>query len=186
MTTDQNQPVVATGPQKLGRKAFSLIVSKHARLALAFLIIAVGAIVLEHILGSKISPQIVGIVGQIALWSFVLFFVFLAWAFFIGWISYVNYTFSLEDDAFKIRSGVFSKKETAIPYRQIRDVNIERSFSQQLYGVSKLVILTVGEGGASPEASESVIPVVDNIDKHLALVAQAELLKRANVQKITQ
>lgn len=182
MDTNPSQTATVNGPQRLGRKAFSLIVSKHARFAVALLVISVVALFLRTAFGSAIVPYM----DHVVFWSLVLFFVFLAWAFFIGWITYINYTFSLEDDAFKIRRGVFSKKETAIPYRQIRDVNIERSFSQQLYGVSKLVILTVGEESLTSAVSESVIPVVDNIDKNLATASQAELLRRANVQKVSQ
>ena len=183
---DNNPQATITGPQHLGSRAFSLIVSKHARFAFILFFIAIAALVVKNVFGANVSAQVGYFMDQTVLWSLVLFFIFLCWAFFIGWLTYINYTFALEDDAFKIRRGIFSKKETAIPYRQIRDVNIERSFSQQLYGVSKLVILTVGEESLSSSVSESVIPVVDNIDKHLALASQAELLKRANVQKISQ
>ena len=182
MNNDTNQPAIISGPQRLGRKAFSLIVSKHSRFSLILLVISILAVVFRTSVGAGNVP----FMDQVVLWSLVLFFVFLAWAFFISWITYINYTFALEDDAFKIRRGVFSKKETAIPYRQIRDVNIERSFSQQLYGVSKLVILTVGEESLTSAVSESVIPVVDNIDKNLAIASQAELLRRANIQKVSQ
>ena len=144
------------------------------------LLISIAAFLLRNVIG--VSQYI----NQVVLWSLVLFIVFIVYAFFVGWLVYINYTFALEDDAFKIRRGVLSKKETAIPYRQIRDVNIERSISQQIYGVSKLVILTVGEESLSSSVSESVLPVVDNIDKNLAVIFQAELLKRANVQKISQ
>ncbi len=168
-----------SAPQKLGPRAFSLLVSRHSKFAFVLLVIAVVAFLARNAVGG-------GYMDRVVLWSIILFVVFIAYAFLAGWLVYKNYTFSLEDDAFKIRRGVFSKKETAIPYRQIRDVNIERSISQQIYGVSKLVILTVGEESLSASVSEAVLPVVDNIDKNLALTFQSELLKRANVQKISQ
>ena len=179
MNPNQNQPDFSA-PQHLGSRAFSLIVSKHSRFAFILLVVAIIAFFARHAFGAT------QYMNQVVLWSLGLFVVFIAYAFAAGSLVYKNYTFSLEDDAFKIRRGVFSKKETAIPYRQIRDVNIERSIYQQLYGVSKLVILTVGEESLSASVSESVIPVVDNIDKRLALIFQSELLKRANVQKISQ
>lgn len=177
---DQDTPNIISGRQHLGSRAFSLIVSKHARAAFLLLIIAVAAFVARGMVGNS------AFMNQVVMWSLVLFVIFLAYAFLAGWLVYVNYTFSLEADAFRISRGVFSKKETAIPYRQIRDVNIERSVYQRMYGVSKLVILTVGEEGLSSGVSESVLPIVDNIDKNAALVFQSELLKRANVQKISQ
>ncbi len=179
MNPNQSQPDFST-PQHLGKRAFSLIVSKHSRFAFILLVVAIIAFFARHAVGNS------QYMNQVVLWSLLLFVVFLVYAFLAGSLVYKNYTFSLEDDAFKIRRGIFSKKETAIPYRQIRDVNIERSVSQQIYGVSKLIILTVGEESLSAGVSEAVLPVVDNIDKKLALVFQSELLKRANVQKISQ
>ncbi len=180
MNPNQNTSPDFSLPQRLGPRALSFLVSKHLRLAFILLLILVVAVVANKYLPTNPLMQ------EVTVWSAILFLVAIVWAFFAAWIVYVNYTFALEDDAFKIRRGVISKKETAIPYRQIRDVNIERSFAKQLAGVSKLVILTVGEEGLSSGVSESVIPVVDNIDKHLAVLFQAELLKRANVQKISQ
>ena len=178
MNPTQNQTI--SGSQHLGRRAFSFIVSKHINFAIIVLLVAIVASLYGGVIGSN------ALVGQatVALW--VLFLIGVVYAFIVGALIYSNYTFSLEDDAFKIRRGVISKKETAIPYRQIRDVNIERSLAQQLAGVSKLVILTVGEESDSRNVSESVLPEVDNIDKKLAIIFQAELLKRANVQKISQ
>ena len=144
------------------------------------LLISIAALLLRHSVGNNVFMD------QVVIWSFVLFIVFLIVSFLVAWLIYANYTFALEDDAFRISRGVFSKKETAIPYRQIRDVNIERSLYQRMYGVSKLVILTVGEESLSANVSEAVLPIVDNIDKNLALTFQSELLKRANVQKISQ
>ena len=180
MNNDQTPADILSGPKHLGSRAFSLIASKHMRFAIILLIIAVAAFIGRNIVGSS------QFMNQVVLWALGLFVIFLGYAFLAGWLVYANYTFSLEGDAFKISRGVFSKKETAIPYRQIRDVNIERSLYQRIYGVSKLVILTVGEEGLSSGVSESVIPVVDNIDKNLAVAFQAELLKRANVQKVSQ
>ena len=168
--------------EHLGRRAFSIIVSRHARIAVVLFIIAVGAFFDRHIIGTS------QFMDQVVLWSLAFFAFFLAYAFLAGWLVYANYTFSLEDDAFRISQGIFSKKETAIPYRQIRDVNIERGISQQMFGVSTLVILTVGAEGApsGSNLSEGVAPVIRNIDKHRALAVQSELLKRANIQKISQ
>jgi uncharacterized membrane protein YdbT with pleckstrin-like domain len=173
-------PDVSSGKQHLGKRAFSLIVSKHARVALVILLISIVVLIFRNFFGNN------SIMDQVVLWSFVLFIIFLVEAFLVGWLIYANYTFALEDDAFRISRGVLSKKETAIPYRQIRDVNIERSLYQRMYGVSKLIILTVGEESLSASVSEAVLPIVDNIDKNLALKFQNELLRRANVQKVSQ
>ena len=42
--------------------------------------------------------------------------------------------FLMADDSFKIKRGFLSKTENAIPYRQIQNVDIERSFMFQMLG----------------------------------------------------
>ncbi len=107
----------------------------------------------------------------------------------IAWIEYRGYGFFLGEHAFKVRRGVIHKDEVAIPYRQIQTVNIERPLFYQLAGTSKLIILTAGQEdddtakGSHHAESEGIIPV---LDKELALELQAELLGRANIQKVSQ
>ena len=50
----------------------------------------------------------------------------------------------LDTDALKIKRGILSKEEIAIPYRQIQDVDIEQSISDRMWGVARLAILTAG------------------------------------------
>ena len=168
--------------ERLGKRALSFIISKHARLAIVLFVIAALAFFARHSVGAN------AFMDQVVMWSLVLFPVFLVYGFLVGWIVYANYSFMLETDAFEIRHGVFSKEETAIPYRQIRDVNITRSLAQQMAGVSTLIILT-DSSAPSPSkdgVSAGVTPMIENIDKHRATFFQNELLKRANVQKISQ
>jgi uncharacterized membrane protein YdbT with pleckstrin-like domain len=116
-----------------------------------------------------------------------LFVVVFAVTFLIGWLIYKNYKFSLGDDSLKIKRGIVEKEEVAIPYRQIQDVDIERDLSFQMFGLSKIIILTAGHEEEKDEEgddeSEGILPA---IDKDLAEWLQAELLKRANVQKVTE
>jgi len=119
---------------------------------------------------------------NISLFGFALFFVVLAITVFIGWLIYANYRFFLDDDSLKIKRGVFNKEEIAIPYRQIQDVAIERDLSYQIWGLSRLVILTAGhedvKGGGE---SEGILP---SLDKDVAERLQEELLRRADIQKV--
>ena len=67
----------------------------------------------------------------------------------------------LDDDALKIRRGILSKEEIAIPYRQIQDVDIEQNISDRLWGVARLAILTAGHEEAKEgeeDDSEGIFP----------------------------
>jgi len=115
----------------------------------------------------------------------VLFVIVLAISLFITWLIYINYKYCLGEDSLKIKRGVLNKEEVAIPYRQIQDVDIKRDLSFQMLGLSRIVILTAGHEDDDPkdEESEGILPA---LDKDLAEWMQAELLKRANVQKVTE
>ncbi|HVN26485.1 MAG TPA: PH domain-containing protein [Candidatus Paceibacterota bacterium] len=116
-----------------------------------------------------------------------LFLVVLAITILAVWLTYKNYQYCLSEDSLKIRRGVFSKEEIAIPYRQIQDVDIRRSFSFQLMGLSRIMILTAGQDQEKEDPhdddSEGILPA---IDRDLAEWLQGELLRRANVQKVTE
>ncbi len=102
------------------------------------------------------------------------------------WLHYKNLKFCLGEDSLKIKRGIFDKEEVAIPYRQIQDVDIERNVSYRMFGVSRLVILTAGneeEKKPGEDESEGILPA---LDKDLAEWLQSELLRRANVQKVTE
>jgi putative membrane protein len=174
----------SSGYQKLGRKTLMLFVSQQIAPSI---IIFIGAIFLVIAQGSGIfaktplAPWSIFIV--LGVWAlFVLTFVL---TFFITYLTYVNYVFMLDDDALKIRRGILSKEEISIPYRQIQDVDIEQGISDRIWGVARLAILTAGHEEAKEgeeDTSEGVFPA---IDRELAESLQTELLRRADVEKVT-
>jgi uncharacterized membrane protein YdbT with pleckstrin-like domain len=114
---------------------------------------------------------------------FVLVFVI---TFLVAYLTYANYLFMLDSDALKIKRGILSKEETAIPYRQIQDVDIEQNISDRIWGVARLAILTAGHEEAKEgdeDTSEGILPA---IDRALAESLQTELLKRADIEKVTE
>jgi uncharacterized membrane protein YdbT with pleckstrin-like domain len=130
----------------------------------------------------------VGLQKHVAITSYV----FLAFAFITCLVSvlvaryvYRSRGFSLANDAFKIKQGIFTKQEMAIPYRQIQNVEIERTFTQQILGVSKIVIVTAGSDDAKTEFNESK-GILNTVDKELASALQEELIKRSDIQRISR
>jgi len=116
-----------------------------------------------------------------------VFFIIFAVTLLISWVEYSSFGYLLGADALKVKSGVLHKEEVAIPYRQIQNVDIERTFLDQIAGTSRLIILTAGHDDADAEKeggkaeSEGIIPVMD---KKLASRLQTELLSRASIQKV--
>jgi uncharacterized membrane protein YdbT with pleckstrin-like domain len=171
--------------QKLGKRTLWLMLSEQM---VPSVIIFIAAILLSIAQGSGVFSN-----AHFAAWSFyivlgawVLFVLAFVITFFIAYLTYANYLFALEDNALKIKRGILAKEEIAIPYRQIQNVDIEQSFFDRVWGVARLAILTAGheeikEG--KDDASEGVLPA---IDRDLAGSLQTELLKRADVEKVTE
>jgi uncharacterized membrane protein YdbT with pleckstrin-like domain len=104
----------------------------------------------------------------------------------IAWLTYINFVFSMGEDSFKIRKGILSKTENAIPYRQIQNVDIERDFMFQILGLSRLVILTAGHEDENDKEGDEAEGIIPAIDQKLASWLQTELLNKSNIQKTVQ
>ena len=180
--------------QQLGRKTFLLFLSRKVTAAIVILLIA---FILADI-GPSISQGVAGITamgggvnygtessisGGIAYVSVLLFLlgviVFLI-GFIISLLQYRNYVFTLDEFNLKLRRGIFSQKETSIPYRQIQDVDIVRSLAYRLMGVSRLVMITAGHD--DPGIHDQTDTAFDPIDKELAEEVRAFLERKIGVQ----
>jgi uncharacterized membrane protein YdbT with pleckstrin-like domain len=171
----------------MGRKTFWIFFLERIHAAFILLLLSIALFIL-----SAQSFLATTQFGNLTPWALLaaevcglLFIVVFAIAFLIAWLIYKNFKFCLGDDSLKIKKGILNKEEVAIPYRQIQDVDIKRDLSFQMLGLSRIVILTAGHEDEKPEGddSEGILPA---LDKDLAEWLQAELLKRANVQKVTE
>jgi uncharacterized membrane protein YdbT with pleckstrin-like domain len=175
----------------LGNKTLSIFVLQRIGAAMTLLIVTIGL----FIVGVQPSLKAASF-GNLAYDAtlgaelcLILFIMVAAITFLIGWLIYKNFKFSLGDDSLKIKKGVFDKEEVAIPYRQIQDVDIQRDLSFQMLGLSRITILTAGQedvknaDGEDDDKNEGILPA---LDQDLAEWLQAELLKRANIQKVTE
>lgn len=174
---------------KLGRKTFAIFFLQRIGASLILLLASIALFVLQgqqFVAGVPI-PHF-GYYLYLGAWAcFALFAIFFLLSFFIAWLHYTTYQFCLSEDSLKIKRGILNKEEIAIPYRQIQDVDINRDLSFQMMGLSHIVILTAGHEdetrGAESGESEGVLPA---LDKDMAEWLQGELLRRANVQKVTE
>lgn len=173
----------------LGGKTLALFVVTRIHAAVVLLILSIALFIVsgQPFLSNPALhiPNLPAYV-LLAAWIALMFFGIVAIVtFVVAWLMYVTYKFFLGEDSLKIKRGILEKEEIAIPYRQIQDVDLTRDLSFQMMGLSRIVILTAGHDDEKPldDDSEGVLPA---LDKDLAEWLQAELLKRANVQKVTE
>ena len=190
---DNNQnATIEPSYQTLGNKVFWLFFLQASPAAFVFLLVSVVLFILsfQSFLANTMFGNMQNYMLGATLISFVISLIIFAISFAFAWLNYKNYVFSMAEDSFKIKRGILSKTENAIPYRQIQNVDIERSLLFQMLGLSRLIILTAGHEDEKPsgvpkgdDEAEGVIPAVD---QKLAGWMQTELLKRANIQKVTE
>lgn len=171
----------------LGRKTLWIFVLQRIHPSIILLLLAMGAFAAQgdpavvKLLGPRFAPY----ASEIAWWTLAAFLVVFGLTYFFSWLTYVNYKFLIGEDSLRISRGILAKEEIAIPYRQIQDVDIERSLYYRMMGLSKLVILTAGredEKGGGNE-SEGILPAMD---RNLAEWMQQELLRRTEVQRVVE
>ncbi len=172
----------------LGRKTLWLFVFERMNATLLFFLLAIVLLVAGGQKSLAATPfgnvAAYAMLGAAA--SAILFIVVFGVTFLVAWLIYSNYKFALGEDSLKIKRGILEKEEVAIPYRQIQDVDIERDISFQMMGLSRILILTAGHedvGKQGGDDSEGILPA---LDKDLAAWLQQELLRRANIQKVTE
>jgi uncharacterized membrane protein YdbT with pleckstrin-like domain len=185
----QETPITHPGvPQEvyhmMGKKTFWIFFLQRTQAAFVLLLVTIVFFVLSQqtaLMTTKFGDLTRYAVALAELCG-LLFIVALAIALFVAWLIYSRYKFCLGDDSLKIKRGILNKEEVSIPYRQIQDVDIKRDLSFQMLGLSRIMILTAGheDRAADDGDSEGILPA---LDKNLAEWLQAELLKRANVQK---
>jgi putative membrane protein len=171
----------------MGKKTFWIFFLERAHAAFILLLLTIVLFVLQGqaFLSTITIANLSNYVGLAAFACLALFIVVFLVTFLVAWLIYANFKFCLGDDSLKIKKGILNKEEVAIPYRQIQDVDIKRDISFQMMGLSRIVILTAGHEDEKPDEDESegILPA---LDRNLAEWMQAELLKRANVQKVTE
>ena len=171
--------------QKLGNKTFLMFIFNRMSVPFIFLFLSIALFVFQGSSFLKnVSIQNISYYLYLIAWIFMgLFSLSLIFIVLISWLTYINYTFAITDFALKIRRGILSREEIAIPYRQIQDVDISQDISYRLLGLSELIILTAGnqEDKTPNDETEGVLPVLDS---QLAKMIQTELLERANIQTV--
>ena len=173
-----------TQSQHLGIKTFWLFVLGKSQVA--FYLLLAGIVLLAA--KGYIPAQFIrygGYITDITLTLIGLAIVVEAFALLIGWLTYINYTFTVDANALKIRKGILNHEETALPYRQIQTIDLKQDLLGRMIGVSQLVILTAGHEDANESVSgesEGEFPVIDS---GLASQLRDELLKRANTERVT-
>ena len=189
--------MIQTGvEQRLGRKAFILLLGRKATVAFIFIIASLvllaasGSIIkglaIALSAGGQSSAAAVGpissFVSYIVSGCFLIGLILLLVGFIVSWIEYRNFTFDFGEFDLHLSRGIIDRKETSIPYRQIQDVNIERDFDHQLMGLAKVVMTTAGHEESGEKGMSEI--VLEPLDKDVAQEIRTLLERKIGVQVV--
>jgi uncharacterized membrane protein YdbT with pleckstrin-like domain len=182
--------------ERLGKKSFLLLLLSNSAGPIIVLILWVGLIILSGLvdtrelahffLGSASETNIINnILYMVLFGGFIVEILAIIWAVALTLIDYYSFQFRVGDHAFRLKRGIIHISETAIPYRQIHDVNIFEPLIFRFFRGCKVSILTAANDTAQADGtkdySECYIPA---LDKKRAEILREELLKRSNVQEV--
>ena len=174
--------------QHVGIKTFFINLIKNGLPTIFIFIIWVVLLVIKtQGVGNVFSlntPDIIQISDFILNWAIFGSFVFVALLFalalLITSIDYFTFYFMIDNSGLCIKKGLVDKQEISIPYKQIQDIDIDRPFIYQMFGVCRLNILTAGQDSDHDnDPTEANFPI---IDKDLAYNLRETLLGHSSTQ----
>ena len=166
------QPIKIYSP--LGNKTFALLVAKRAMVIFVLVIV----LILISVFKNFVPVQFVDIVNSIILTGILVITIFLCLIILAGKLEYSHYAITIDQDNFKVRRGLISVEETAVPYRRVKEVVVKRGATEQIWGVSTIVITILGEEEGLVFSKETVI-TLPFIEKTIAAEIQNQIVERA-------
>lgn len=163
----------------LGVRTLYLLILRRSIFTFILVLILIGLFLLSRF----IPYEYTAILANAILTIIVFLIISVVITFYLGWLEYKHYGISIEEKSFTVSTGMFSEKEVGISYRFVQEVRIERSIPDQVFGVSNIVVLVLGEAQGMPFSEISKINM-PYITKSTADEIQDHILNRADAIKV--
>lgn len=92
------------------------------------------------------------------MWQVFVLIVFIGFSLFYGILSWLRFTYRVEDAELRIESGFFVKKKRYIPLERIQSLDFSEGIIQQMFGLVKVKIETAGSSSAAE--AEAVLTAI--------------------------
>lgn len=137
-----------------------------------------------------VPAEYINLAVNLTIGCFVVLLIILASAIFAGWLQYSRYWIFVGDKDLKMAKGFIAIEQIGVPYKHIQDVKIQRSLTDQIFGVSDVIITVFGSGHDEPgqlapsDAEEDDTIIMPALSKEIAVEIQDAILRRAQVDHI--
>lgn len=180
--------------QWLGEKAYLLMASRKMMPGVIMLLISAILLSLKNIIasvvyggfsaggngGAAMAASISNISTTVIMVLLVLSLIVILAGIAIARLEYKNLTYTFEEFDLRMKAGILHRTENSIPYRQVQDVDIDRTLMLQLMGLSKLTIITAGHEESTEH--EKVEVVIEPIQREVAEEIRQMLERKIGVQ----
>jgi membrane protein YdbS with pleckstrin-like domain len=167
--------------EKLGYKTLiAFILKKSALIWLILLLIAIAS----SALGWSFVPDDYILITQLVVVGLTVALVIVALIIFLlGWLEYRHYKIFITDETIKIFRGLVTEEELGLPFRRVKESNIERNLLDQIFGISNIRLTVLGEDDSNTKNNEDKL-FLPALDKNIAQEIQDIILKKAEVEQI--
>ena len=159
-------------PHRLGKRAFLLFLDKRLILPSSILLITLLIWIFEL---QTTSPEYAYYAGLAVKYGFLLFAVVFAIKLVATIFEYLGYSYQFDEEFFQVNRGYFARREDALAYHQIQNVNIKRGLIFRMLGLSQLIIV-MSRSSSNKGEVDIVLPA---LDKRRAKLVQREIMHRA-------
>ncbi len=144
---------------RLGKRAFIFLCLEKSRIPGVVLLLTAIFVLIKDMLPVESQPIAGTITTFLMIATVLVFFI----AFLVGAFEYYGYSFALGEYDIRVKRGLINRRETSIPFRNIQNINIERTYSHQMFGLSRIILDTAAHEEEESEKgmSEAVIEAVD-------------------------
>ncbi|MFA6432487.1 MAG: PH domain-containing protein [Candidatus Paceibacterota bacterium] len=177
--------------QHLGKKAYTLMVSRKLTPGLVIILIAAVVLVLQNGLtgfvagmmtigGANGTQSLAGasiIMQWIVLMGFIIGLAVCILGIFTARFEYTNYTFTFEEFGLKLKRGIIGTRIISIPYRQMQNINLERSLIHRMTGTTRVTIDSAGEEDKDghDESEITLEPIDVAVAEDIRLILQRKI-----------
>lgn len=164
--------------KRVGNRTLAFFILR--KLGLFFITLFI--IIALAILSRFVPMQYAGMLTSLIPYLLLVLLLFLAFGSIKGWFQYSHYSVVLSDEDMTITQGFVSQEEIGVPYRRVKEIQIERDVINQLAGLSDVVIIIQGaeESGAATERRV----ILPSLPKDVAIRIQNKILGKAEVQEM--
>jgi putative membrane protein len=95
----------------------------------------------------------------------------------VGFLSWLRFTYRIEDGELRIEHGLFVRKKRYIPFERIQSIDLSEGILQRPFGLVKVVVETAGSSGM--DDAEAVLTAISKAEAKLIQVTVASVKRDA-------